>query len=32
MPITSAVDGMLHRGIAIDAAIEALLNRPWRSE
>lgn len=32
MPITSAVDDMLHHGIAIDAAIEALLNRPWRSE
>jgi glycerol-3-phosphate dehydrogenase (NAD(P)+) len=32
MPITSAVDGVLHRGIAIDAMIDGLLSRPWRSE
>jgi len=32
MPVTAAVDGVLHRGVAIDAMIEALLNRPYRSE
>jgi glycerol-3-phosphate dehydrogenase (NAD(P)+) len=32
MPITAAVDGVLHRGMAIDAMIEALLTRPYRSE
>jgi glycerol-3-phosphate dehydrogenase (NAD(P)+) len=32
MPITAAVEGVLHRGIAIDAIIEALLSRPYRSE
>ena len=32
MPITTAVDGVLHRGMAIEAMIEALLSRPWRSE
>jgi glycerol-3-phosphate dehydrogenase (NAD(P)+) len=32
MPITSAVDRVLHRGMAIEAMIEALLSRPWRSE
>jgi glycerol-3-phosphate dehydrogenase (NAD(P)+) len=32
MPITSAVDAVLHRGMAIDAMIEALLSRPYRAE
>lgn len=32
MPITEAVDGILNRGLAIDAAIEALLARPFRGE
>ena len=32
LPITAAVDGVLHRGIAIDMMIEALLSRPYRSE
>jgi glycerol-3-phosphate dehydrogenase (NAD(P)+) len=32
MPITAAVEGVLHRGVAIDAMIEALLSRPYRSE
>jgi len=32
MPITAAVDGVLHRGMAIDAMIDALLSRPYRSE
>lgn len=32
MPITAAVDAVLHRGMAIDAMIEALLSRPYRSE
>ncbi|HXP75294.1 MAG TPA: NAD(P)H-dependent glycerol-3-phosphate dehydrogenase [Stellaceae bacterium] len=32
MPIVSAVDAILHRGAAIDAAIEALLSRPFRNE
>jgi glycerol-3-phosphate dehydrogenase (NAD(P)+) len=32
MPITAAVESVLHRGMAIDAMIEALLSRPYRSE
>jgi glycerol-3-phosphate dehydrogenase (NAD(P)+) len=32
MPITAAVEGVLHRGLAIDALIEGLLSRPYRSE
>jgi glycerol-3-phosphate dehydrogenase (NAD(P)+) len=32
MPISDAVDAILHRGAAIDAAIAALLARPFRSE
>ena len=32
MPIVAAVDAILHRGAAIDATIEALLSRPFRSE
>jgi len=32
MPVTGAVEGVLHRGLAIDAMIEALLSRPYRSE
>jgi glycerol-3-phosphate dehydrogenase (NAD(P)+) len=32
MPITRAVDGVLHRGLAIDTMIEALLSRPYRAE
>ena len=32
LPITEAVDGVLHRGMAIDMMIEALLSRPYRSE
>jgi glycerol-3-phosphate dehydrogenase (NAD(P)+) len=32
MPITTAVDSVLHRGMAIDMMIEALLNRPYRRE
>ena len=32
MPITAAVEGVLHRGMAINAMIEALLSRPYRSE
>ena len=32
MPITAAVAGVLHRGVSIDAMIEGLLSRPWRSE
>jgi glycerol-3-phosphate dehydrogenase (NAD(P)+) len=32
LPITAAVDGVLHRGMAIDMMIEALLARPYRSE
>lgn len=32
MPIAAAVDGVLHRGMAIDMMIEALLSRPYRSE
>ena len=32
MPITAAVDAVLHRGMAIDTMIEALLSRPYRAE
>lgn len=32
MPISAAVDAVLHRGMAIDAMIETLLSRPYRSE
>ena len=32
LPSTAAVEGVLHRGIAIDAIIAALLSRPYRSE
>jgi glycerol-3-phosphate dehydrogenase (NAD(P)+) len=32
MPIVAAVDAILHRGAAIDVAIESLLSRPFRSE
>ena len=32
MPIVAAVDAILHRGAAIDAAIEGLLSRPFRHE
>ena len=32
MPITAAVDGVLHRGIAIDMMIDSLLSRPPRAE
>jgi glycerol-3-phosphate dehydrogenase (NAD(P)+) len=32
MPIAAAVEGVLHRGLAIDALIEGLLSRPYRSE
>jgi glycerol-3-phosphate dehydrogenase (NAD(P)+) len=32
MPITAVVEGVLHRGLAIDAMIEGLLSRPYRSE
>jgi glycerol-3-phosphate dehydrogenase (NAD(P)+) len=32
MPITSAVDAVLHRGMAIDTMIDGLLSRPYRSE
>ncbi len=32
MPITAAVDAILHKGAAIDATIETLLGRPFRSE
>ena len=32
MPITAAVDGVLHRGVAIDTMIDGLLSRPYRSE
>jgi glycerol-3-phosphate dehydrogenase (NAD(P)+) len=32
LPITAAVDGVLHRGMAIDMMIDALLSRPYRSE
>ena len=32
MPIAAAVEGVLHGGMAIDAMIESLLSRPYRSE
>ena len=32
MPICAAVDGVLHRGLAIDMMIDSLLSRPYRSE
>jgi glycerol-3-phosphate dehydrogenase (NAD(P)+) len=32
LPITTAVDGVLHRGMAIDTMIDGLLSRPYRSE
>jgi glycerol-3-phosphate dehydrogenase (NAD(P)+) len=32
MPICAAVDGVLHRGMAIDMMIDGLLRRPYRSE
>jgi len=32
MPITEAVDGVLHRGLEIDAMIDSLLARPYRAE
>ncbi|HKS89941.1 MAG TPA: NAD(P)H-dependent glycerol-3-phosphate dehydrogenase [Stellaceae bacterium] len=32
MPITAAVDGVLHRGLAIDLMIDGLLSRPYRAE
>jgi glycerol-3-phosphate dehydrogenase (NAD(P)+) len=32
MPITAAVEGVLHRGLPIGAMIEALLSRPYRNE
>ena len=32
MPLAAAVEGVLHRGMAIDATIEALLARPYRAE
>jgi len=32
MPITAAVDAILHRGAAVDAVIEGLLSRPFRAE
>jgi len=32
MPVSAAVEGVLHRGLAIDTIIEALLSRPYRSE
>ena len=32
MPITAAVEGVLHRNLPIGAMIEALLSRPYRSE
>src|SRR5579859_4736006 len=32
MPIVAAVDAILHRGAAIDTAIEGLLSRPFRTE
>ena len=32
MPIVAAVDAVLHRGMAIDMMIEALLRRPYRGE
>jgi glycerol-3-phosphate dehydrogenase (NAD(P)+) len=32
MPISEVVDGLLHRGKSIDAMIDLLLRRPYRSE
>jgi len=32
MPIVAAVDAILHKGAAVDQAIEALLARPFKSE
>jgi len=32
MPIASAVDAVLHRGLNIDEAVRGLLSRPFRSE
>jgi glycerol-3-phosphate dehydrogenase (NAD(P)+) len=32
MPIVSAVDAILHRGAAIDAAVSGLLARPFKAE
>ncbi|MBV9825893.1 MAG: NAD(P)-dependent glycerol-3-phosphate dehydrogenase [Alphaproteobacteria bacterium] len=32
MPVTTAVDGVLHHGIAIDMMIDGLLSRPYRAE
>jgi glycerol-3-phosphate dehydrogenase (NAD(P)+) len=32
MPITAAVDAVLHRSMPIDMMVEALLSRPYRSE
>ncbi len=32
MPISAAIDGVLHRGMAIDTMIDGLLSRPYRSE
>ncbi len=32
LPICSAVDAVLNKGMPVDAAIEALLNRPFRDE
>jgi glycerol-3-phosphate dehydrogenase (NAD(P)+) len=32
LPITAAVDGVLHHGMAIDMMIDGLLSRPYRSE
>ena len=32
LPIIAAVDGVLHRGMAIDMMIDGLLSRPYRSE
>ena len=32
MPIAEAVDAVLHRGAPIDAAMEALLSRPFKAE
>lgn len=32
LPICSAVDAVLNKGVSVDAAIEALLSRPFRDE
>jgi glycerol-3-phosphate dehydrogenase (NAD(P)+) len=32
MPISEAVDAVLHRGVAIDEMTDRLLRRPYRSE